>query len=103
MSAQEQEKTPGSWDRGLDFDATREMLKAVYGDTDVTPRKRTYTAVLLIQLRNGSRVSEALSAYNLGVLLQGAAEMDAAEAAFAKCQEAAPDSPMGKRCAARHQ
>ena len=41
--------------------------------------------------------------YNLGVLLQGAAEMDAAEAAFAKCQEAAPDSPMGKRCAARHQ
>lgn len=65
MSTQQQVKTPGSWDRGLDFDATRDRLKSVCQDPHLSPRKRSYASVLLIQLRNGARVSEALEAYNL--------------------------------------
>jgi type IV pilus assembly protein PilF len=39
--------------------------------------------------------------YHLGVLLQEAGETKAADEAFGKCTEAGPDSPIGKRCAAR--
>jgi Tfp pilus assembly protein PilF len=39
--------------------------------------------------------------YHLGVLLQEAGEAKAADDAFSKCTEAGPDSPIGKRCAAR--
>jgi len=56
-----------NWDLGLDYDRTyREILARLEeyrGKRTATGRRSlAYTAVLLIQLRNGSRVSEAAEA-----------------------------------------
>ena len=57
----------GSWDRGLDYERTKKLLveriKELRGKRGVRARRAiAYSAVLLIQLRNGSRVSEAADA-----------------------------------------
>lgn len=57
------------WDRGLDFGATRlklsEMMKELRSQADESPNsimRITHCSVLLIQLINGARISEAFDA-----------------------------------------
>lgn len=57
----------GSWDRGLDYEGTKRLLleriRGLRGVRGVRARRAlAYTCVLLFQLRNGSRVSEAVDA-----------------------------------------
>ena len=57
----------GSWDRGLDYESTKRLLvervRGLRGVRGVRARRAlAYTCVLLFQLRNGSRVSEAVDA-----------------------------------------
>jgi Phage integrase family. len=57
----------GTWDQGLDYEKTKRLLvekiKQVRGAKGVRARcALAYTCVLLFQLRNGSRVSEAVDA-----------------------------------------
>lgn len=55
------------WDLGLNYEDLLEMLKNLYLHS-LTPIRRRNTAVLLVQLYNGSRVSEAVDAWNKFVL-----------------------------------
>lgn len=56
-------KTPGTWDRGVDFEeAKTEFERILRVETD--PVHYSNFATLLIQLVNGSRVSEAVEAFN---------------------------------------
>jgi site-specific recombinase XerD len=50
-----------SWDRGLDFENT--YAKLLRHMSRAKPPAKCYDAILLIQLRNGSRVSEAVRAF----------------------------------------
>jgi integrase len=50
-----------TWDKGLDFENTyNKLLKNMAKDK---PPAKCYDAILLVQLRNGSRVSEAVRAF----------------------------------------
>jgi hypothetical protein len=51
-----------SLDRNLDFETTYDQLKLGLEYFKNRPKPLTYTAILLCQLRNGSRVSEAYDA-----------------------------------------
>lgn len=51
------------WDLEIEYEDLESMLKKLYY-TALTPKKRRNVAVLLIQLYNGSRVSEAVEAWN---------------------------------------
>ncbi len=57
-------RQPGTWDRGVDFRVVRRELARLLREhlQRKAFRSYCYAAVLLIQLRNGSRVSEALEA-----------------------------------------
>ncbi|MEM1690869.1 MAG: hypothetical protein QXG48_05400 [Thermofilaceae archaeon] len=50
------------WDKGVDFEVTYERLLRLVR-RERRPRNRAYAFILLIQLRNGSRVSEAVRAF----------------------------------------
>jgi len=64
--------TKGNWDKGLDYEKTKKLLmqrlkelRLVFGIR--SGRALAYTCALLTQLRNGSRVSEAVDAVRLWV------------------------------------
>lgn len=50
------------WDKGLDYENTYKLLfqKALKGKRE---KERVYSFILLIQLRNGCRISESIKAY----------------------------------------
>jgi len=50
------------WDKGVDFEVTYERLLRLVR-RERRARNRAYAFILLIQLRNGSRVSEAVRAF----------------------------------------
>ena len=58
------DRRPGTWDRGLDYDKLYRTLTGMLREHRRRGAWRSfcYASVLLIQLRNGSRVSEALEA-----------------------------------------
>lgn len=49
------------WDRGLEFEKTMKKLLKDYAE-ETSERRKTKIAVLIVQLRNGSRISEAIEA-----------------------------------------
>ena len=51
----------GSWDRGIDYNTAYSLILR-HINRPVTQKSRAYAAVALVQLRNGSRVSEAVRA-----------------------------------------
>lgn len=51
----------GSWDRGLDYDTVLRKLKQAYMEAKTAKERGAY-AVMLIQLTNGCRVTEAIDA-----------------------------------------
>ncbi|MEM2678708.1 MAG: tyrosine-type recombinase/integrase [Thermofilaceae archaeon] len=55
------------WDKGVEFEVTYERLLRLVR-RERRPRNRAYAFILLIQLRNGSRVSEAVRAFREYVL-----------------------------------
>jgi len=57
----EESRSKVTWDRGIPFHTCeRRILRLL--KTEDRPTNRAYAAILLIQLRNGSRVSEAVRA-----------------------------------------
>jgi site-specific recombinase XerD len=52
-----------TWDKGIDFENTYNKLLRHMNKTK--PPAKCYDAILLIQLRNGSRVSEAVRAFKM--------------------------------------
>lgn len=50
------------WDKGVDFNVMRRKLERALTH-EKNPKRRAYTAILLIQLMNGCRISEAVRAY----------------------------------------
>ncbi len=50
-----------SWDRGIDYEYAYTMLTRLLHSNDTTTK--CYSAVLLLQLRNGLRVGEAVDAF----------------------------------------
>lgn len=53
-----------TWDKGLDFEKTYKILLKDYNE-ESNLRRKTKIAILLTQLRNGSRVSEAIDAIRI--------------------------------------
>lgn len=56
-----------SWDKGVDYDSIKNSLIWRI-NREKNPIRRAYYAILLIQLRNGARISEAIRAYKQWVL-----------------------------------
>jgi integrase len=54
--------TSGSWDKGLDYETTYSMLLRKVNSAK-NPKTKCYFIMSLIQLRNGSRISEAIRAF----------------------------------------
>lgn len=53
-----------SWDKGLDYELIwRKLLRRLHNKRRGTDTGKIYASILLIQLRNGSRISEAIRAY----------------------------------------
>ncbi|MEM1579284.1 MAG: hypothetical protein QXR77_06395 [Archaeoglobaceae archaeon] len=53
-----------TWDQGLDFEKTLKRLLRDYNE-ETNLRRKTKLAILITQLRNGSRISEAIEAISL--------------------------------------
>ncbi|MEM0303167.1 MAG: hypothetical protein QXI54_08385 [Archaeoglobaceae archaeon] len=53
-----------TWDQGLDFEKTLKKLLRDYQEEE-NLRRKTKLAILITQLRNGSRISEAIEAISL--------------------------------------
>lgn len=64
----------GSWDKGVEYSALYHMLLRDILDASLSTKARCYSSILLIQLRNGLRVSEAVEAYKKH-LVTGAREL----------------------------
>lgn len=56
------EKLKGTWDRRLNYEATFSKLKDAL-DKAESKKSKAYIQILLIQLVNGGRISEAVDAY----------------------------------------
>lgn len=68
MSESEEEKMVTGFDRGVDYVTMRDKLKDAYKKlhddyNSGLVRKVIYTLIAMIQLRNGSRISEAVEAF----------------------------------------
>jgi len=51
----------GKWDKGVDFEyAYNKILRNLYNNNSIT---KCYDIILLIQLRNGSRIGESILAF----------------------------------------
>ncbi|MEM3895982.1 MAG: hypothetical protein QW763_01800 [Archaeoglobaceae archaeon] len=53
-----------TWDQGLDFEKTLKKLLKDYAE-ETNLRRKTKLAILITQLRNGSRISEAIEAISI--------------------------------------
>ncbi|MDI9643381.1 MAG: hypothetical protein QXQ38_03905 [Archaeoglobaceae archaeon] len=53
-----------TWDQGLDFEKTLKKLLRDYNE-ETNLRRKTKLAILITQLRNGSRISEAIEVISL--------------------------------------
>ena len=58
--------TTGSWDKGIDYLATYELL--LRNIKKLHPPSKCYLIVALIQLRNGARISEAVRSFKRWLL-----------------------------------
>ncbi|MEM0061481.1 MAG: hypothetical protein QW726_06095 [Fervidicoccaceae archaeon] len=54
----------GAWDRGLDYRVLEEMILG-HMSSERSSRRACYDSILLIQLRNGLFISEAVRAYRI--------------------------------------
>lgn len=54
-------KVKGSWDWGVDYEAARKLIEKALAKAE--GKGKCYSAIALIQLRNGTRVSEAVDAF----------------------------------------
>ena len=53
-----------TWDQGVDFEKTLKKLLRDYQEEE-NLRRKTKLAILITQLRNGSRISEAIEAISI--------------------------------------
>ena len=68
QKTKKQQKTKGTWDKGLDYETTYKMLKEKLNELRRKPflykkekKKYAYLLVFLLQLRNGCRIWEAIT------------------------------------------
>ena len=96
---------PRAWDLGLDYDmAYRRLLAHIRGGRG----NPCYDAILLIQLRNGSRVSEAVRAFkefvrrrSVEAVVRVSKRRDGATRLMVLPRELDPKTGLTHSCAAR--